>query len=69
MNVTYDYLRSNRKWLIQDYTIWGDSGQFQADMIVTEADSSNNRIVFHHQYVGGQPHNVKFSDLIDHRIA
>jgi hypothetical protein len=36
-------------------------------MIVTETGSPNNRIVFHHQHVGGQPHNVKFSDLIDHR--
>jgi hypothetical protein len=60
-------LRSNRKWLIRDYIIWGNSGQYQADIIVTETGSPNNRIVFHHQYTGGQPHNVKFSDLIDHR--
>jgi len=67
MNITMDYLRSNRKWLVRDYTVWGDNGNYQADMVLTEENAPNDRVIFHHQYSGGIPQIVNFADLTDHR--
>lgn len=67
MNVTLDYLKSNRKWLIRDYRVWGDDGAFEADMLMTEIAPSTSRVVFLHQYSGGNGQVVNFADLLDHR--
>ncbi len=67
MNVTLDYLKSNRKWLIRDYRVWGDDGAFEADMFMTETTPSTSRVVFLHQFVGGNGQVVNFADLLDHR--
>jgi hypothetical protein len=67
MNVTLDYLKSNRKWLIRDYCVWGDDDAFEADMLMTELAASTLRVVFMHQYSGGNGQVVNFADLLDHR--
>ena len=67
MNVTLDYLISNRKWLIRDYHIWGYAGNFEADMFMTETDSPVSRVVFLQEFVGGAGQIVEFADLLDHR--
>ncbi len=67
MNGTIDYLRSNRKWLVRDYRIWGNDGAFGADMFMTEQGTSNNRVIYSHQYSGGKPQVVNYADLLDHR--
>lgn len=67
MNVTLDYLKSNRKWLIRNYRVYGDDGAFEADMLITETTPSTSRIVFLHQYAGGIGQVVNFADLLDHR--
>ncbi len=67
MNSTIDYLKSNRKWLVRDYTVWGDNGTFEADMVLTEFNSGNNRVVFNHEFTGAGAQLVNFADLVDHR--
>ncbi|MEE9553981.1 MAG: hypothetical protein V3W18_06750 [candidate division Zixibacteria bacterium] len=67
MNITLDYLKSNRKWLVRDFRVWGDGGAVESDMIATEADSSNSRIVYLREFAGGVEQVVNFSDLVDHR--
>lgn len=66
MNTTFDYLTSNRKWLVRDFTVWGNSASFDSAIIGTE-DASSDRVVFMRELVGGQPQIVEFSDLTDHR--
>ena len=67
MNTTFDYLKSNRKWLVRDYVVWGDNGSFEADMILTELNSGANRVVYNHEYTGSGAQLVNYADLIDHR--
>ena len=67
MSTTIDYLKSNRKWLVRDYVVWGDNGTFEADMVVTEFVSGDERVVFNHEFTGETAQTVNFKDLVDHR--
>ena len=67
MNATIDYLRSNRKWLVRDYVVWGDNGTFEADMILTEIVSGDDRVVFNREFTGETAQTVIYQDLVDHR--
>lgn len=67
MNTTVDFLRSNRKWMVRDFVVWGDNGTFEADMLMTEIVSGNDRLVFNHEFTGETGQTVIFNDLIDHR--
>lgn len=67
MNVTLDYLKSNRKWLVRNFRVWGDDGAIEADVLMTEMDSSYARVVYLREYSGGTEQVVRFADLIDHR--
>jgi hypothetical protein len=67
MNITFDYLTGNRKWLIRDYAIWGDSGALDIAMLATETDDSSKRVIFACETTGGLAQIVEFTDLIDHR--
>jgi hypothetical protein len=67
MNITFDYLTGNRKWLIRDYAIWGDSGALDIAMLATETDDSSKRVIFNCETTGGLAQIVEFTDLIDHR--
>jgi len=67
MNSTIDYLKSNRKWLVPNFVVWGDNGTFEADMIMTEFVTGDERIVFNHEYTGETAQTVIFKDLVDHR--
>ena len=66
MNTTFDYLTGNRKWLVRDYTVWGNSGSLDAAIMATE-DASPDRIVFLREIIGGEAQVVEFADLSDHR--
>jgi hypothetical protein len=67
MNVTYDYLTGNRKWLVRDYIVWGDSGTLDTAILATECGPSDNRLVILRELCGEQAQVVEFADLIDHR--
>lgn len=65
--MTIDYLKSNRKWLVRDFVVWGDNGTFEADMLMTEFVSGDDRIVINHEFTGETAQTVIFQNLIDHR--
>ena len=67
MNTTIDYLKSNRKWLVKNHLVWGDSETFEADMILTEYVAGDERIVFSREFTGETAQTVNFKDLTDHR--
>jgi hypothetical protein len=67
MNVTLDYLKSNRKWLVRNFRVRSADVSFEADILMTENVPSGSRVVFHHQYPGDAGQMVEFADLIDHR--
>jgi hypothetical protein len=66
MNITLDYLTGNRKWLVRDFTVWGDPGTFDAAIIATE-DFGVRNVVFLRELLGGRAQVVEYADLIDHR--
>ncbi len=67
MNITLDYLKSNRKWLVKNYRVWGADLSYEADILMTEITPSNSRVVFLHRFVGDIGQVVEFADLVDHR--
>jgi hypothetical protein len=67
MNTTIDFLKSNRKWLVPNFVVWGDNGTFEADMIMTEFISGDERTVFNHEYTGETAQTVIYKNLVDHR--
>ena len=67
MNVTFDYLTGNRKWLVRDFVVWGDSGTLDITMLATEKGVSENRLIAIREFCGEQAQVVEFADLMDHR--
>ena len=67
MNTTFDYLTGNRKWLVRDFSIWGDIGAIDGAILFTESDSPSARVSFVYELSGGSPQVVEFADLVDHR--
>lgn len=67
MNITLDYLKSNRKWLVKNFRVWGADLSFEADILMTEITPSNSRVAFIHRFVGDIGQVVEFADLMDHR--
>lgn len=67
MNTTVDFLKSNRKWLVPNFVVWGDNGTFEADMIMTEFVAGDERVVFSHEYTGETAQTVIFKNLVDRR--
>lgn len=66
MNLTLDYLKSNRKWLVPNLLVWGNSDAFQARFLMTE-DSQPKRVVFSSNVIGGQNQVVNYDALTDSR--
>lgn len=67
MNMTLDYLTGNRKWLVRDFTVWGNTGTIDGAILFTESDSPSARVSFIYELSGGNPQVVEFTDLVDHR--
>jgi len=67
MNVTLDFLKSNRKWLVRGFRVWGDDGAIEADMLTTETDSAVSRVIYQREFSGGLNQIVFFNNLVDHR--
>ncbi len=67
MNVTFDYLTGNRKWLIRDHVVWGNSGTLDLAMLATEQGVSEKRLILIRELCGERAQVVEFADLVDHR--
>jgi hypothetical protein len=66
MNLTLDYLKSNRKWLVPNLLVWGNADTIQPQFLLTE-DSTSKRVIFADGVIGGSDQTVNYSDLIDSR--
>jgi hypothetical protein len=64
MNLTLDYLKSSRKWLVSGLVVWGNADSFDAAMVYTEHDSSK-RVIFARNSLSGLEQKVSFADLTD----
>ena len=64
MNLTLDYLKSNRKWLVPNVVVWGNADACEAALLMVE-DDSTTRVVFSYSRLEGDDQVVNFSDLID----
>ena len=66
MNLTLDYLKSNRKWLVPNLLVWGNAGAIQPLFFLTE-DGASKRVIFADGIIGGGDQAVSYSDLVDNR--
>jgi len=66
MNLTLDYLKSNRKWLVRNLLVWGNSEAVPARMLMTELGDSK-RVMYSDCAIGGKNQVVSFDELVDSR--
>ncbi|OQX92317.1 MAG: hypothetical protein B6D58_03755 [candidate division Zixibacteria bacterium 4484_95] len=64
MNLTLDYLKSNRKWLVPNLIVWGSIYSFDAFLMMVEENSSK-RVVFSYSVIGGKDQVISFDELCD----
>ena len=64
MNGVLNYLKSNRKWLVRDISVWGNADSCPALFLFTE-DDSPKRVVFAYNRLGGKNQVINFGDLVD----
>jgi len=64
MNLTLEYLKTNRKWLAPNLIVWGNADACSARLLMTEAGTPN-RVVFAADEISGLNQTILYSDLID----
>jgi len=67
MNITLDYLRGNRKFLITDFVVYGDYTSAESGILYTEDLPGNKRIIFAHEFISEDEQKVSFSSLYDYK--
>jgi hypothetical protein len=66
MNLTLDYLKSSRKWLVPNLTVWGNAESCETALLLTEQNGSS-RVIFTYSLIGGEDQVIDFADLHDSR--
>jgi hypothetical protein len=67
MNITLDYLRGRRTWVVPNFVVWGDWSLASFFLLYTEFGETSKRIILAKNNLGGLDQTVNFSDLIDFR--
>jgi hypothetical protein len=67
MNVTLDYLRGRRTWVVPNFVVWGDWSLASFLVLYTEAGETSKRVILAKNNLGGKDQMVSFSDLYDFR--
>jgi hypothetical protein len=67
MNITLDYLRGRRIWVVPNFVVWGDWSLYSFLLLYTEIGAGSKRIVFGKSTLGGLDQTVNFSSLYDLR--
>ncbi|NIM98485.1 MAG: hypothetical protein GTO24_10525 [candidate division Zixibacteria bacterium] len=67
MNITLDYLRGRRTWLVHNFVVWGDWSLASFLLLYTEMGQTSKRVVLAKNNLGGLDQTVDFSDLYDFR--
>jgi hypothetical protein len=65
MNITLDYLRGKRSWLVKNFVVWGDYYSSKFLCLYTEVGPSSKRVMFEEASLGGFDQSVNFADLYD----
>ena len=67
MNITLDYLRGRRIWVVPNFVVWGDWSLYSFLLLYTEVEGTTKRVVFGKSTLGGLDQTVEFSNLYDFR--
>ena len=67
MNITLDYLRGRRVWVVPNFVVWGDLSLYLFFLLYTEMEATAKRVVFSKSTLGGLDQAVEFSNLHDFR--
>ena len=67
MNITLDYLRGRRVWVVPNFVVWGDWSLYSFLLLYTEVEATAKRVVFSKSTLGGLDQTVEFSNLYDFR--
>ena len=67
MNITLDYLRGRRVWVVPNFVVWGDLSLYLFFLLYTETEATAKRVVFSKSTLGGLDQAVEFSNLYDFR--
>ena len=67
MNITLDYLRGRRSWLVKNFVVWGDWSLASFLLLYTEMGQTSKRVMLAKNNLGGLDQTVSFSDLYDFR--
>ena len=67
MNITLDYLRGRRTWVVPNFVVWGDWSLASFLLLYTEMGETYKRVMLAKNNLGGLDQMVNFSDLYDFR--
>jgi hypothetical protein len=67
MNVTLDYLRGRRTWVVPNFVVWGDWSLASFLLLYTEMGETSKRVMLAKNNLGGLDQMVNFSNLYDFR--
>jgi hypothetical protein len=67
MNVTLDYLRGRRTWVVPNFVVWGDWSLASFLLLYTETGDTSKRVMLARNNLGGLDQSVNFCDLCDFR--
>jgi len=67
VNITLDYLRGRRTWVVPNFVVWGDWSLASFFLLYTEVGETSKRVILARNNLGGLDQTVSFSDLYDFR--
>ncbi len=67
MNITLDYLRGRRTWVVPNFVVWGDWSLASFLLLYTEMGETSKRVMLAKNNLGGLDQVINFSDLYDFR--
>jgi hypothetical protein len=67
MNITLDYLRGRRTWVVPNFVVWGDWSLACFLLLYTEMGETSKRVMLARNNLGGLDQSVAFEALYDFR--
>jgi hypothetical protein len=67
VNITLDYLRGRRTWVVPNFVVWGDWSLASFLLLYTEMGETSKRVMLARNNLGGLDQSVAFETLHDFR--
>jgi hypothetical protein len=67
VNITLDYLRGRRTWVVPNFVVWGDWSLASFLLLYTEMGETSKRVMLARNNLGGLDQSVAFETLYDFR--